>query len=180
MSETNTFRVLKDGMKYTLASAKLVKGNGGRMSYMKSKEIEHLYVRSTCLQKMLESICSFQLMETTKVVARLGKNIGDEKFCYRCELNHANYNFAPHFHLGHFQSDARSIYYIDRVNIKGIQEVGHVGEFATSGYIFLCLALSMHSPFPSCKAVDFVRITFLRNGVSGDVMQYKYELLVRQ
>jgi hypothetical protein len=68
-------------MKYTLASAKLVKGNGGRMSYMKSKEIELLYVRSTCLQKELESICNFPLLKTTKVVARLGKNIRDAKFC---------------------------------------------------------------------------------------------------
>ena len=68
-------------MKYTLASAKLVEGNGGRIPFIKSKDIELLYVRSTCLRKELENICNFPLLKSTKVIARLGKNIRVAKFC---------------------------------------------------------------------------------------------------
>lgn len=64
-------------MKYTLASAKLVEGSGGWIPFNKSQDIEHLYIRSKCLQTQLESVCAFSLMEPTKVVARLGKNLGD-------------------------------------------------------------------------------------------------------
>lgn len=72
---------IQNGMKYTLASSKLVNGSGGYMPFNRQKDIELLYVRSKCLQTKLEKICSFASLKSKKVVARLGENI-----VYQCAI----------------------------------------------------------------------------------------------
>jgi hypothetical protein len=60
-----------------------------------------------------------------------------------------------------------------------IPDVGHEGEMATFGYISLISTTNSFHHTLSLQAVDFVQITFLTNGESRDVMQYKFELLAR-
>ena len=71
------FTNFQRGMKYTLASGKMIQDKkGGGRQYGIDKRIELVYIRTQGLQKELEKICSFSSLEPGKVVARLGKNAG--------------------------------------------------------------------------------------------------------
>jgi len=133
-------------MKYTLASSKLVNGSGGYMPFNRQKDIELLYVRSKCLKAELEKICSFASLKSTKVVARLGENI----VCQCAILNSLQLirDIVNHIspNLGHLQSEARSIHYIDPDSIEAIREEGHEGESAFKHYFFLFLHSNINFP----------------------------------
>jgi len=92
--------VTSRGMKYTLASGKVMQEKKGlRPQFNNEKRIELVYIRTQGLQKELEKICSFSLMKPEKVVAR----------------------------LAHLQSEAQKILYIDMRYIEWIKEEGHEG-----------------------------------------------------
>ena len=63
----------KNGMKYTLASGKLVKDKQNGGVFAREKSIELLYIRAKSLQADLERVCSFSSLKPEKIVARLGK-----------------------------------------------------------------------------------------------------------
>jgi len=92
-------KLILDGMKYTLASAKLVKDNQGWSKFAKEKKIELIYIQASGLQKHLEQICSFSVMRPEKVVARLAQ----------------------------LQSESKQVLYIDPSKIEFIKEEGHEG-----------------------------------------------------
>ena len=94
------FHATKNGMKYTLASAKLTGDNkGGRLFKIKQESIELTYIRGKSVQADLERICAFSLMKPEKNVAR----------------------------LAHLQSECQSILYIKRSDVELIKEEGHEG-----------------------------------------------------
>jgi hypothetical protein len=60
-----------------------------------------------------------------------------------------------------------------------IPDLGHEGKSATRVTFPLLALLTQFTNTLFLQAVDFVQITFLRNGEFMDVMQYKFELLAR-
>jgi len=91
--------VMLDGMKFSLASAKLIDDKQGWNQFMKEKKIELLYIPQYALQKELEKICSFSRMSPGKAVARLAL----------------------------LQSESHKVLYIDTSKIESIEEQGHEG-----------------------------------------------------
>lgn len=88
-------------------------------------------------------------------------------------------NESPY--LGHLQSEACVIHYIDPVNVIVIQEEGHEGELASLNFILYFIFYSLVSTFHHfhVKAVDFVQSSFSRLGVWRGAIQYKFELLAQ-
>ena len=62
-------------MKYNLASAKVKNEKGGWKCMPTDKKIELLYIRTECLQKLIEKLCAFSSLQPEKAMARLGENM---------------------------------------------------------------------------------------------------------